>query len=352
MANFTEEQMDSALRRASEELSFPPYYEACVRPLLRNPKGHWPRCCAGGYEPCAQILIQIALRTLEILGCVASRLVGSRRTGRNQWSWLSVLAFAVLVTQSACVTIAPSGPQGGSPGHYGYSNAPVGIDSPSATCRNSLSACVALYGREVASTAAVLNVVLEETVRKSIEESLSDCADLARSEVLLRHEGQFERLSPNAQECRQMTQSKGRKMSWAQRLGEEMHEVAKECVDKELGAKRKGRYSLEQRYRITNPETGEKKLVSAEEADALVESGNAGELTGTLKPDVVIHEGDPLNAQAVYDFKFPCVNTDRAPDWSRYPDGHPFESETQSTVYQKYIAPLVARIIPRLGVVP
>jgi len=68
VADFTEEQMNSALRRASEELSFPSYYEACVRPLLRNPEGHWPRCCAGGCEPCAQTLIKVAQRTLELLG--------------------------------------------------------------------------------------------------------------------------------------------------------------------------------------------------------------------------------------------------------------------------------------------
>jgi hypothetical protein len=68
VTDFSEEQMDSALHRASAELSFPSYYEACVRPLLRNPEGHWPRCCAGGCEPCAQTLIRVALRTLEILG--------------------------------------------------------------------------------------------------------------------------------------------------------------------------------------------------------------------------------------------------------------------------------------------
>jgi hypothetical protein len=227
----------------------------------------------------------------------------------------------------------------------------VGIDSPSATCRNSLSACVALYGKEAATTAAVLKVVLDETARKSIEEALSKCADSARTEVLLRHEGQFERVSPSADECRQMTQNRGRKMSWAQRLGEEMHEVAEACADKALGALRKGRYSLEQRYRILDPETGEKKLISAEEAAALVESGNPGELTGTLVPDVVIHEGDPLTAQAVYDFKFPCVNTDKIPDWTLYAEGHPFEGLTQEAVYQRYIALFVARVLPRLGII-
>ncbi|ATB32350.1 hypothetical protein [Melittangium boletus] len=68
MAGFTEEQLNAALRRASEELGFPSYYEACVRPLVRDPEGHWPRCCGGGCDPCAQRLIQVALRTLELLG--------------------------------------------------------------------------------------------------------------------------------------------------------------------------------------------------------------------------------------------------------------------------------------------
>ncbi|MFL5353109.1 hypothetical protein [Archangium sp.] len=283
---------------------------------------------------------------------MATRLMGLRPGRARSRPGLGVFSIAVLVAQSACVTAAPGGPHSTSPGHYAYSTAPVGIDSPSATCRNSLSACAALYGKEAATTAAVLKVVLDETARKSIEEALSKCADSARTEVLLRHEGQFERVFPSADECRQMTQNKGRKMSWAQRLGEQMHEVAEACADKALGALRKGRYSLEQRYRILDPETGEKKLVSAEAAEALVESGNAGELTGTLVPDVVIHEGDPLTAQAVYDFKFPCVNTDRAPDWNWYPDEHPFEGKTQKTVYQKYIAPIVARVVPWLGIVP
>ena len=68
MADFTEEQLHSALHRASGELSLPSYYEACVRPLIRDPEGPWPRCCGGGCEPCAQVLIRVALRTLELLG--------------------------------------------------------------------------------------------------------------------------------------------------------------------------------------------------------------------------------------------------------------------------------------------
>jgi hypothetical protein len=35
---------------------------------------------------------------------------------------------------------------------------------------------------------------------------------------------------------------------------------------------------------------------------------------GTLEPDVVIHTGDPLQVQAVYDFKFRCVGFDKKPE--------------------------------------
>lgn len=68
MSAFTEEQLRAALHRASEELSLPVYYEPCVRPLLRDPEGPWPRCCGGGCEPCAQTLVRVAVRTLELLG--------------------------------------------------------------------------------------------------------------------------------------------------------------------------------------------------------------------------------------------------------------------------------------------
>jgi hypothetical protein len=61
-------QVLAALERASDELGLPAYYRSCVRPLLRNPEGRWPRCCGGGCEPCAETLIQVALQVLKELG--------------------------------------------------------------------------------------------------------------------------------------------------------------------------------------------------------------------------------------------------------------------------------------------
>src|SRR5262245_19514241 len=71
------------------------------------------------------------------------------------------------------------------------------VDSPSATCRHSISGCAALYGKEIASTTAVLKVALNVADKAAIDQTLAECADLARSEVLLRHQGDFEQLSPN-----------------------------------------------------------------------------------------------------------------------------------------------------------
>jgi hypothetical protein len=61
-------QVQAALERASDELGLPSYYRSCVRPLLRNPEGRWPRCCGGSCEPCAETLIQVALQVLKELG--------------------------------------------------------------------------------------------------------------------------------------------------------------------------------------------------------------------------------------------------------------------------------------------
>ena len=222
--------------------------------------------------------------------------------------------------------------------------------SPSATCRHSITGCSALYGKEVASTVAVLRV-LDEATRTSIQQALSECADLARSEVLLRHRGDFEGLIPNADECNQPAKSAKRKgVTWAMQLGTEMHEEALKCAEERLGLLRPGGFSLEQRYRYDS-RTRRWKRVSPDEEKALHESGNGGELKGTLKPDVVIHSGDPLKAEAIYDYKFPCNDPNSIPDWTHYTEG-PYRGLTQQRVYQNALGgALPVRIVPRWGLI-
>ena len=236
------------------------------------------------------------------------------------------------------------------PGHatrFGYS-----VDSPSLACRHNPAACLALYGKEVASASAVLKVALDVATRTSIDQELVDCANRARSDVLLRHEGDFETLFPNVIECNQFAKNPRRKgMTWAMQLGVEMHEEAMKCAEERLGKLRPGGYNLEQRYRYDS-RTGRWKLVSREEVRALEESGNAGELLGSLQPDVVIHAGDPLQVQEVYDFKFPCVNTDGSPPWTSYPKDHPHTGFDQGDMYKRvFSVGKPARVVPRQGII-
>jgi hypothetical protein len=60
--------LEDALTAACEQLALAPYYRDCVRPLLRDPEGHWPRCCSSGCDPCALTLALVAARALELMG--------------------------------------------------------------------------------------------------------------------------------------------------------------------------------------------------------------------------------------------------------------------------------------------
>lgn len=52
------------------------------------------------------------------------------------------------------------------------------------------------------------------------------------SEVLLRYPTAFRGPSPDANECNQWTvDAQGRSVTWAMRLGTEMHEVARQCAE-------------------------------------------------------------------------------------------------------------------------
>lgn len=245
------------------------------------------------------------------------------------------------------------GSSAGSPGHaLRYARGPgASLDSASASCRHSPSACLAAVGKEVVSAGAVVQWVLDANMRTAIEAALAKCADTARSEVLLGHEGDFAALFPSAEECRQLAKNaKGKDVTWAMQLGLEMHENARDCAHTALSLLVPGRFSLEQRY-LYDRQARRKRPLSAEEERLLEETGNQGELRGSLKPDVVIHTGDLLAVLAIYDFKFPCVNRDTVSDWSRYPKGHPYQGLTQSDMYEEVLNQKPARVLPRLGVI-
>ncbi|HZI13773.1 MAG TPA: hypothetical protein VE153_25570 [Myxococcus sp.] len=88
--------------------------------------------------------------------------------------------------------------------------------------------------------------------------------------------------------------------------------------------------------------------MSRQEEQALLEQGHTGEMKGSLVPDVVIHTGDPLQVLAIYDFKFPCVNTEKRVPWRKLPDGR-----NQEQAYTGALKPAQKplRIQPRIGVI-
>jgi hypothetical protein len=226
-------------------------------------------------------------------------------------------------------------------------------------CLRNPQACATLTGKEVstvqavgtavASGAAVLDA-LDAKLRGSITEKLEDCADLARSEVLIRHRKAFKKPSPSDEECRQMTKdAQGRRVTWAMRLGAEMHGVALQCAETELNKLRPGGFSLEPCYRH-NLQTGQTTFISCDEVQELLNNGCGSELKGTLRPDVVIYASTPLKAQAIFDFKFPCVSSDEPTNvWRQYPPGHPCHPFNQAEMYEKALGPAPQPIFPRWG---
>jgi hypothetical protein len=132
-------------------------------------------------------------------------------------------------------------------------------------------------------------------------------------------------------------------------LGNEKHEEAFRCVEEKLSKIIQGHFSIEQRYRY-DLATGKLELVSPEEEQRLIRQGRRHELKGTLKPDVVIHSGNPTQARFVYDFKFPCVKTS-IPTWSVYKRG-PYQDSTQGQMYKQAFGVRPGRVVPgRKGVI-
>jgi len=214
------------------------------------------------------------------------------------------------------------------------------FDSVSNACRQSPAHCAALAGKEsvghplaaAATTGSVVVRALEVLDRELIEAALIECADLARSDVLLRHRRDFAGPSPSREECHQQVKdAAGRRVSRAMQLGTEMHQVALQCAKERLGQLRPGGFSLEPTYRYDS-RSGQTKYL------------------GTIAPDVVIHTGNPLHVQAVYDFKFPCFHLDDMPHWNTYPPGHPHHRIAQGHLYEAALSAPAARVAPRIGV--
>jgi hypothetical protein len=189
---------------------------------------------------------------------------------------------------------------------------------------------------------------LDKELQARIDKELSECATGARLEVMSRH---FKDRGPTQEECAERvgTDSQGRPVTRAMQLGVEQHEVALRCAEARLKKVKPGGFSLSPRYRV-DPQTGRAQYIPREVVEELLRQGRGAELRGTIEPDIVIHEGQPQRVQDVYDFKFPCVNTDEPSPWRRYPKGSPHADLNQGQVYEKAFGEIPARVQPHVGV--
>jgi hypothetical protein len=110
-----------------------------------------------------------------------------------------------------------------------------------------------------------------------------------------------------------------------------------------------GGFSLSPRYRYDTA-TGKAEFIPREAVNELLRKGRGAELKGTLEPDIVIHTGAPHQVQAVYDYKFPCVNTDEWSSWRKYPTGRAHGGRDQGDLYKAALKVKPARVQPHLGV--
>ncbi len=208
------------------------------------------------------------------------------------------------------------------------------------------SVATAVMGAGVIKASGALDAELQA----NIDTALAECAPQARLEVMARY---FGNRGPTQEECAEQvgTDSQGRPVTRAMRLGEEQHHVALKCAEEKLKRLKPGGFSLMPRYRV-NPQSAGAEYIPQEEVQVLLQQGRHAELRGTIEPDIVIHQqGKPHEVQDVYDFKFPCVNTGKVSPWRRYPTGHPYEDSNQGQVYARALGGTPARVQPHVGVV-
>jgi hypothetical protein len=151
------------------------------------------------------------------------------------------------------------------------------MDSASNACRHNSALCVPgpgeqmpvvppvrpagppVSGWKAAATAAAGGVVikprpLEAGLREQIDKALAECADMARSQVMLQH---FKDRGPTREECEEVVgqDNRGEPVTRAMKLGVEQHQVALQCAEERLSQLKPGGFSISPRYRY-DPRTG------------------------------------------------------------------------------------------------
>jgi hypothetical protein len=115
-------------------------------------------------------------------------------------------------------------------------------------------------------------------------------------------------------------------------LGNLKHAHALACMQDILRELWPAPVSIEQRYRFYRHAKVIETISRAEE-QRLLDEDCAGELRGTIKPDVVLHaDRHLLRAILILDLKFPCPGN-REPQWTKYGEKGAYGGSNQRRIY-------------------
>jgi hypothetical protein len=184
--------------------------------------------------------------------------------------------------------------------------------------------------------------VLSEKTLEAVGEALRECAAQVNASVNQRLFGG----DPTPAQCDEIVEwtADGQGVTQAMKLGTYKHAEVIPCIRERLGRMIPERFSVEQRYR-RDPLTLQLELITPEQRDAWLKARQSQELKGSVAPDVLLHSGDSLKAQALFDLKFPCLRN-TPPVWNRYKEG-PHRGRTQGEVYLDFFGVKPRRVTPR-----
>ncbi|NTX13044.1 hypothetical protein HUA76_19785 [Myxococcus sp. CA056] len=227
------------------------------------------------------------------------------------------------------------------------------LDSATSACEQNPAYCAATAGQErivpLAVRAAQVSAAgkswmeIETLVETGIRERLIDCARRADAEV---NREEFGGRSPTRADCEKVVGgTKENPVTGAMMLGRKKHALALDCAEAALGQSLPARFLREQRYR-RGTRSQEPELVTHQKELDLLRAGASKALEGTVVPDLILHTGNPVQVQRVYDFKFPCPDTN-PPVWRQSPPGNPLRARHQGDAYRMTFGTTPVLVTPR-----
>lgn len=185
---------------------------------------------------------------------------------------------------------------------------------------------------------------LEPQLRRQLDEVLERCARLADQQINDKYLGGK---SPDARRCSEEAPNGQEMAAW---LGRLKHAAAKECLELNLPKHiPPQRFLLEIRFHHLSGTAEWKPFKNQAEFDQAVNSFGWQVFSNIIAPDVVILDPTGTRVVAIYDFKFPCPETNPA-KWDIYKGQHYWSGTPQNVAWHNIFRVSPRRVSPAKGV--